>query len=81
MKVKSNIAISDTGFVFDPGTGESYTFNQTGLEIFKMLKEGKDFDGISSLIISKYDLDKLVFEKFYYDFISMLKQYQLLEDV
>lgn len=80
MKVKSNIAISDSGFVFDPSAGESYTFNQTGLEIFRMLKEGKDFDEISSLIINKYDLDNIVFERFYYDFISMLKQFQLLED-
>ncbi len=80
MKVKPNIAISDSGFVFDPTTGESYTFNQTGIEIFRMLKEGKNFEDISTLFLAKYDVDKIIFERFYLDFESMLKQYQLLEN-
>ena len=79
MLIKKNIAISDSGFLFDPSTGESFTFNPTGLEIFRYLKENKSFDEIREIILEKYDVDKNSFERFYYDFISMLKQYQLTE--
>lgn len=80
MKIKSNIAISDSGFVFDPSTGESFTFNPTGLEIFRYLKDDKSFDEISEIIIDKYDVDEHSFERYYFDFLSMLKQFQLVEN-
>ena len=34
------LAVSDTGFVFDPRTGHSYTVNSTGLALLRSLKEG-----------------------------------------
>jgi len=80
MKIKKNIAISDTGFVFDPATGESFTFNPTGQEIFRMLQNGKSFEEITEAISSRYDVEKQDFERFYFDFISMLKQNQLIEN-
>lgn len=80
MIIKNNIAISDSGFVFDPSTGESFTFNPTGLEIFRYLKEEKTFEEITEIITDKYDVDERNFERFYYDFISMLKQYQLIDN-
>jgi len=80
VKIRKNIAISDSGFVFDPGTGESYTFNPTGHEIFRLLKEQRDFNEISEIISSRYDIDAYSFERFYNDFVAMLKQYQLCED-
>ena len=42
MKIKKNIAISDSGFIFNPDTGESFTANPIGLEILSMLKDGLD---------------------------------------
>jgi hypothetical protein len=80
MRIKQNIAISDSGFLFDPVTGESFTFNPTGLEIFRYMKENKSYEEIREIILDKYDVDKHSFERFYFDFISMLKQYQLIEN-
>lgn len=80
MNIKKNIAISDSGFVFDPATGESFTFNPTGLEIFRLLKDEKSLPEILEIITDKYDIDEVGFERFYYDFLSMLKQYQLVEN-
>lgn len=80
MKIKNNIAISDTGFVFDPSTGESFTFNPTGLEIFRHLKNEKSMEEITEIMTDKYDVDENSFERYYFDFVSMLKQYQLIED-
>ena len=39
MQIKKNIALSNTGFVFNPTTGDSYTINQVGQEILGVLKE------------------------------------------
>lgn len=80
MKIKKNIAVSESGFVFDPSTGESFSLNQVGLELVELLKQGEDFDTIKKEILEKYDVDEISFEKYYYDFINSLNQNQLLED-
>jgi len=36
-----SLAISDTGFVFDPRTGHSYSVNRTGLAVLRAMKEGR----------------------------------------
>ena len=79
MKIKRNIAISESGFLFDPSTGESFTFNPVGLEIFNFLKEEKSLDEIKEIMTDKYDIDAHNFERFFFDFTSMLNQYRLLE--
>ena len=37
----SMLAISDSGFVFDPRTGHSYAVNSTGLALLRSLKLGQ----------------------------------------
>lgn len=80
MKIKRNIAVSESGFLFDPNTGESFTFNPVGLEIFNYLKDEKSLDEIKEIMTNKYDVDAHNFERYYYDFTSMLKQYQLIDN-
>ena len=80
MKLKKNIAISETGFVFDPSTGDSFTLNPEGILILEMIKQGKSKEEISTEIISKYDVDVNSFERYFYDFVATLKQMQLIED-
>lgn len=79
MKLKKNLAFSDSGFLFDPGTGDSFSTNPIGLEIIKMLKEGKTTDEIKSHITKIYLTDDVSFEKDLYDFISMLSKHNLIE--
>ena len=80
MKIKSNIAVSETGFVFDPTSGESYSINPVGQEILQQLKEGKSDQEISTAMTGEYEIDDASFEKYYYDFIGMLRQFQLIEE-
>jgi PqqD family protein of HPr-rel-A system len=80
MNIKKNIAISETGFVFDPSTGDSFTLNPEGLIILEMIKQGKSQSEISAEITSKYDVDVSSFERYFYDFVATLKQMQLIED-
>ncbi|NLI24476.1 MAG: PqqD family protein [Bacteroidales bacterium] len=80
MKLKKNIAISETGYVFNPSTGESFTLNQIGLEIINMAKENKSDEEIKQHLLQKYDTDEASLERYYLDFLEMLKQYQLIEN-
>ena len=80
MRIKKNIALSNTGFVFNPTTGDSYTINQVGQEILGFLGENKSLEEITSLMTTDYDIDPPSFEKYYFDFISMLRQFELLDE-
>lgn len=79
MKLKKNIAVSETGFIFDSTTGDSYSLNTVGAEIINMLKANKQKEEIKASIFKKYEVDDVTFEKSYYDFINMLKQFNLVE--
>jgi hypothetical protein len=80
MRIKKNIAVSDTGFVFNPTTGDSYSLNRVGQEIIGYLAEDKSIDEITSLMTSKYEIDPPSFEKYFFDFLSMLRQFELLDE-
>jgi len=41
-KLVQRLAVSDSGFVFDPVSGHSFSVNETGLRILGLLKEGQD---------------------------------------
>ena len=51
MRLKKNIAISESGFVFDPDSGDSYSMNPIGLEILTMMKEGKEQGDIFNFVL------------------------------
>lgn len=79
MKIKRNIAISDSGFVFNPLTGDSYSANPIGCDIIKMMKENKSDLEIKNHIFEKYQTDYSTIEKDYYDFVNLLINYKLTD--
>jgi hypothetical protein len=80
MQIKKNIAVSESGFVFNPTSGDSYSINEVGREILAYLGEHKSPEEITSLMTDSYDIDTASFEKYFYDFISMLRQFELLDE-
>lgn len=80
IKLRKNIAISDSGYVFDPSTGESFTLNPIGLEVVGMLKNNLSDSEIQSRMLERYDVDASTLERYFMDFIGMLKNFQLAED-
>ena len=80
MNIKSDIALSDSGFVFNPASGESYTVNPIGVEIIQLLKDGKSIEEVSELILENYNTDFTTIDKDLNDFIVMLKQYSLIDN-
>jgi hypothetical protein len=78
--MKKNIALSDTGFLFNPSTGDSYSTNPIGLDIIRELKEGSSPKEVLKFIMEKYEVEESRIEKDLGDFIDMLKSFQLMEN-
>lgn len=79
MKIRKNIAVSENGFLFDPNTGESFSLNETGKQILKMMKENKSEEEISDWFSINYEVDKITFENNFNDFITVLQNYRITE--
>jgi hypothetical protein len=80
MQIKRNIAVSASGLIFNPDTGESFTVNPMGAEIINQLKEGKNQDEIVTETVEKDFVEKNTFEKDFEDFIGLLRNYLLVEN-
>jgi hypothetical protein len=80
MKIHSNLAVSDSGFIFNPSNGDSFSTNVVGADIIRLLKLGKSLTDIKKDISVKYDVEPTVFEKDYEDFISQLQDHFLVNN-
>lgn len=80
MKIKPSIAISENGFLFDPGSGESFTTNTVAKEIIFMMKQQIPSEEIRASIAEKYDVDEITLEKNLIDFYAMLRHFNLCEE-
>ena len=74
-----NLAISDTGFIFDPFSGKTFTVNEVGMVIIQSLKNGEDVGLIQNKIMEEFDttLDQL--ERDISDFLIQLKEQSLIQ--
>ena len=79
MKLRKNIATSESGFIFNPGNGDSFSVNEIGAEIISLMKEGKSQSEIIEEISSKYDTEKNQVERDLEDFVSLLVSFNLIE--
>lgn len=79
MKLKSNIATSESGFVFNPATGDSFSSNAVAAEILLLLKDNNSLKEIKQIIMSRYEVEGSQVEKDLDDFLTHLKDNNLLE--
>lgn len=57
-KIKQ-LAISESGFIFDPSTGHSYTANTTGAFILKQYALDKSETEIIEAVMNEYEVDEV----------------------
>ncbi|MFM2286207.1 MAG: hypothetical protein RLZZ543_1704 [Bacteroidota bacterium] len=79
IQIKSNIALSDNGFVFNPASGDSFSVNPMGVEIIKHIKAEKSASEIVALLSEQFDADAITIEKDLYDFKQLLLRHQLAD--
>ncbi len=78
--IKKDVAVSDSGFVFNPATGESFSVNPIGTEIIRMIKENKSSLEIVDFVLDHYQTDSVTIDKDFNDFMEMLNLYSLTEN-
>lgn len=79
MKLKENIAVSESGFLFDPNSGESFSVNATGKEILQLISAGKAPEEVEATILSEFDVDQKTYQRYMDDFAHTLRRFNLLE--
>ena len=79
MKLKKNIAISESGFIFNPEIGTSFTTNSLGVAILKQLKTKTSTEEIIASIVKNYEIDATTCEKDLEDFLRILDQFNLID--
>ena len=79
MIINRKIAISETGFIFNPTTGDSYSMNPIATEILEMLKKEISEEDIKKSLLEKYDVSKSILQKSYDEFIDTLRKLNIVE--
>lgn len=52
-----DLALSDSGFVFDPMSGHSFTVNPSGLHILRALKDAREPEQIAASLAEAFELE------------------------
>ena len=73
-----NLAMNDNGFIFDPNTGYSYTSNEPGILILKLLAEGKEKEAIKARLIAEFEVNEDNFNSDFEHFTLMLEALDLV---
>ncbi len=74
-----NLAISDTGFIFDPFSGKTFTVNEIGMVIIQSLKNGEDVAFIQNKILEEFDTTIDQLDRDISDFLIQLKEQSLIQ--
>jgi PqqD family protein of HPr-rel-A system len=69
----NRLAISDSGFVFDPGTGHSFTVNETGLLLLQRLKDAPNTAALVDRLAEEYSAARRDIERDVDEFIAALR--------
>ncbi|MDN5285219.1 MAG: hypothetical protein JWR38_1493 [Mucilaginibacter sp.] len=80
MKIKSDIATSENGFIFNPATGDSFSGNAMAAQWLLAMKNGKPEEDIKKDILEKYNVSVEQLERDWDDWIVQLKEANLLEN-
>ncbi|WP_439697981.1 PqqD family protein [Mucilaginibacter sp. AW1-7] len=79
MKIKSNIATSENGFIFNPATGDSFSGNTIAALLLLAMKSGKTESEIKQDILDKYNVSERQLDLDWEDWMVQLKEANLLE--
>jgi len=73
--VVRRLAVSESGFVFDPASGNSFTVNETGLAILRGLQHSHDLQSLTEILLRDYDIKPRDLERDLLEFAGTLREY------
>ncbi|PCI44202.1 MAG: hypothetical protein COB41_05055 [Proteobacteria bacterium] len=68
------LALNDSGFVFDPESGRSFTSNAVGLYVLRFLQKHSNADGLLTAIESDFDVSRNDAERDVTEFAAQLRK-------
>lgn len=74
----SQLAISASGFVFDPRSGATFTVNDTGRTIIEGLRDGSGLDDIVSALKDAFATDRADLRRDTLEYVRQLRDQGLL---
>jgi hypothetical protein len=79
MNLRKNVATSESGFIFNPSTGDSFSANPIAAEILIQLKQGVPPSEIKKTVLTNYEVDSSQLERDWDDFLLQLRDANLLD--
>jgi PqqD family protein of HPr-rel-A system len=74
----NRLAISPTGFVFDPHTGATYSINEAGRTILESLRDSGDLADTVLALEDAFDADGADLRRDVLEYVSMLREHGLV---
>ena len=69
------LAVSESGFVFDPVSGHHFTVNETGLQILRYLQKEQDLPQLLAQLAQEYSVGTRELERDVVEFAGMLRKF------
>lgn len=79
MKLQKNLALSESGFAFHSSTGDTFLLNDTANFILHLIQSEKNEDEVLESIIDIFEVEKNTAEKDLKDFLSQVRNFNLVE--
>lgn len=73
--ILKRLALSESGFVFDPSSGQSFTVNETGLAILRLAQQINDIETLVNELAMQFDADAIEIQRDVPDFATRLKSF------
>ena len=70
--ILQRLAISETGFVFDPVNGDSFTLNSSGLMLLRLFQRLNDIKAVVADVVSGFDVSERDAERDILEFATAL---------
>jgi hypothetical protein len=75
-----DLAVSESGFVFDPYSGATFSVNASGLCLLEGLKEGLDREGLLGRLEERFDTTGADLGRDLDEFLALLRHNGVLPD-
>jgi hypothetical protein len=69
------LAVSESGFVFDPTSGHHFTVNETGLVLLRHLQKNQDLSSILNAVTQEYNVNQRDLERDVLEFLRLLREF------
>jgi hypothetical protein len=67
------LALSESGFVFDPVSGQSFSVNDTGLVILRLAQHQDDIEQLIEQLLEQFDASSVEIKRDVQDFTHRLQ--------